>query len=267
MISYEIPLTKNLTWDCSGKGQINALVAGARGMGKSWFGMYLTIMLAKLSPSAQIFVIDFKRSDFYSLKDILPEGRVAGSKEEIFTLLEHYVDLMQKRAKFVTKYTSFGETASTLEMSPFYLVYDEWGAVTPTLDTKEKKKHDELITQICLLGRQYNFGILGLLQQASVGNSGLNSNVKEQFGLICHMGTANSTSLRQTFGESLEIPKIHLTSGQGLLFLSGMTINGNVIPFATPNLEKLDLWNEFKIAFNNQDEEFYLTFSKKKDEE
>ena len=262
-MNYNIPITKTLNWNPSGAGQINALIAESRGMGKSWMGMYLTIKLAKLKPSTQIYCIDFKRSDIYSLRTLLPKDRVAGTKEEIFNLLEHFVDLMRRRGEFVTNCTKFGETSSSLGMPLYYLIYDEFGAVTATLDSKEKKKHDELITQICLLGRAYNFGLLAIMQQASVGNSGLTSNVKEQFGLIVHMGTSNASSYRLTFGETIEVPRIHLTSGQGLIHLDSVTTSGNVIPFAAPYMGNLDLWNEFKIAFTKQDEEYYLRLIKK----
>ncbi|WP_439846987.1 hypothetical protein [Bacillus subtilis] len=256
-MKYDIQVTKSLPWNSS--KAINALFGGARGMGKSWISMYCALKLATLELPTQLFIIDFKQSDVFRLKELLPEGRVAGTKEEIFELLARYVSLMKERAKFVSENTKFGSTAYDIGMPLYYLWYDEFGAVTPTLDSKEKKRHDELIAQIALLGRQYNFGIMAIMQQASVGNSGLNSNIKEQFGLICHMGSASLPAFRQTFGESLEIPEIKLDRGQGLMWLQGVTRNGSVRPFAAPDLSGIDLWQKFKETFTNQNDSDYLT--------
>ena len=261
ILDYRIKLTQTIIWDTA--KNINALLAGARGSGKSWLSMYIALKLAHLGDDtqaqAQIFIIDFKQSDTFKLKKFLPDGRVAGTKEEIFEVLEKFVSLMKERAKFITENAEFGSTAASLGMPLFYLWYDEFGAVTPTLDAKEKKKHDELLARIALLGRQYNFGLLAIMQQASVGNSGLNSNIKEQFGLICHMGQASKAAYKQTFGEGIEIPDIRLETGQGLLQLQGITRNGTVQPFSAPDLTGLKLWDEFEKAFSNQNDNGYLT--------
>lgn len=260
-LDYNIPITKSIKYD-SAKA-INILLAGSRGMGKSWFGMYLALKLALLEVSTQIYIIDFKQSDASRLKSLLPNNRVATTKDEIFSLMEYYISLMKERTVFVNKYAEFGATASTLGMPLFYLWYDEFGAFTLTLSTKEKKLHDDLLSQIALLGRQYNFGLMAIMQQASVGNSGLSSNIKEQFGLIAHLGSASPSAYRQTFGESIDIPDIKLDRGQGLLWMQGLTNNGNVYPFYSPNLTGINLWKSFEKAFANQDASKYLMMTKK----
>lgn len=255
-MSYKVPISKSLRWDAS--KQISALIAGSRGMGKSWFAMYLAQSLAELKPSSQLFVIDFKQSDFSRLDKLLPDGRVAKSKEEIFSLLERYVTFMKKRADFVNKNTGFGATANSLGMPLYYLIYDEFGAFTSTLDSKEKKLHDNYLSQIALLGRQYNFGLLAIMQQASVGNSGLNSSIKEQFGLIAHMGEANKAAYRATFGESIDIPNERLNRGEGFIWLQGLTTNGSVRPFVAKELSESTLWEDFRHALVKQNDENYL---------
>lgn len=228
-------------------------------MGKSWFGMYLILKLTQLEYSTQVFAIDYKQSDISRLKEILPEERVAISKDEIFSLLEKFVSMMKKRSKFVNESTGFGSTANDLGMPLFYLIYDEFGAFTQTLTNKEKKYHDDLISQIVLLGRQYNFGLLAIMQQASVGNSGLNSSIKEQFGMIAHMGSASPAAYRQTFGEAIDIPNMKLERGHGFIWIQELTTNGNVYPFAAPNLSGINLWETFQKSFYNQITDDYLT--------
>ncbi|MFT8878346.1 MAG: FtsK/SpoIIIE domain-containing protein [Oenococcus sp.] len=253
---YGIPITKSITWDAS--KIINALITGSRGMGKSWFAMYLTLKLAVLEPPSQIFAIDFKQSDISRWSQILPDQRVAATKQEIFSLLEHYVNLMKERGQFIKNNAKYGSTANSLGMPLYYLIYDEMGAFASTLDSKEKKLHDTFLSQIVLLGRQYNFGLLAIMQQASVGNSGLNSSIKEQFGLIVHMGDSNQMAYRQTFGENMTFPNEKLDRGEGLLYLQGLTTNGHVKPFKAKDLSSLDLWQALQTAFQNQNDKKYL---------
>lgn len=253
--NFEIRLTKSISWDAS--KAINALIAGSRGMGKSYMTMALMLRLANLSPPAQIFGIDFKQSDISRLNKLLPDGRIAAEKDEIFDLLNHFIELMKKRRDFINSKSEFGATANGLKMPLFYLIYDEYGAFTSVLSNKEKKEHDALLSQIMLLGRQYNFGIILISQQVSVGNSGLNSNLKEQCGLIIHMGTATKEALRITFGNEIELYSNYLGIGEGQLWMQGLT-NGFTLPFVAENLSSIDLWDAFKKAFAKQNDDDFL---------
>ena len=254
--NFEIRLTKSISWDAS--KAINALIAGSRGMGKSYITMALMLRLANLSPPTQIFGIDFKQSDISQLNKLLPDGRIASTKEKIFDLLNRFVELMKKRRDFINSKSEFGATANSLKMPLFYLIYDEYGAFTSVLSNKEKKEHDALLSQIMLLGRQYNFGIILVSQQVSVGNSGLNSNLKEQCGLIIHMGTATKEALRITFGNEIDLYNNYLGVGEGQLWMQGLT-NGFTLPFVAEDLSNIDLWEAFKKAFvDKQNDEKYL---------
>lgn len=255
-MNYTIPITRTIKWNAS--KSINALIAGSRGMGKSYMTMALMLRLANLSPPTQIFGIDFKQSDISRLDNLLPNGRIAFNKEQIFNLLEHFIALMKKRRDFINSKSKFGATANSLKMPLFYLIYDEYGAFTSVLSNKEKKEHDALLSQIMLLGRQYNFGIILISQQVSVGNSGLNSNLKEQCGLIIHMGTATKEALRITFGNEIDLYTNYLGIGEGQLWMQGLT-NGFTLPFVSEDLSNVDLWSTFKDVFaNSQNDEKYL---------
>lgn len=256
---YEVKLTNSIVWNAS--KAINALIAGSRGMGKSYITMALMLRLANLSPPAQIFGIDFKQSDISRLNKLLPDGRIAAEKDEIFDLLHHFINLMKKRRTFINSKSEFGATANNLKMPLFYLIYDEFGAFTSVLSSKEKKDHDALLSQIMLLGRQYNFGIILISQQVSVGNSGLNSNLKEQCGLIIHMGTATKEALRITFGNEMDLYTNYLGIGEGQLWMQGLT-NGFTLPFVAEDLSNIDLWTAFKKAFAKQNDEDFLYMTK-----
>lgn len=252
-------MKNNLEWDYI--KDINALIVGKRGSGKSFLGMYLAYQIAGTFPYGQLFVIDYKKSDFSLLKNIkdFPENRVASTKEEIFALLDYYVELLEKRRDYFNSLDNqFGKTARDLHMPPFYLVYDEFGVFTSTLDAKEKKRHDALIKKITLIGRAYNFGLIAIMQQASVGNSGLDSSVKEQFGLIAHMGNATPASLRQTFREDVEPQDLRFEVGQGQVWMDSFTNANKTYPFTAKFLDKNLLWKNFEINLYNQDVEATL---------
>lgn len=254
--NYEINISErnDLVWDYS--KDINALIAGKRGSGKSWLAMHLALQVSGNFPYGQIFIIDYKRSDFSRLSTLLPKGRVASTKEEIFTLLEHFTTLLNRRIDYFNSFqNNFGKTARELKMPPFYLIYDEFGAFTSTLDAKEKKKHDALIKKITLLGRQFNFGMIAVMQQASVGNSGLDSSVKEQFGLVVHMGNATPSALRQTFGEEVETQDLRFDIGQGQLKMDSLNKSNTTRPFTAKKLHQHLLWKNFEINLYDQDDE------------
>lgn len=259
-MKYEIKISKSISYDCA--KAINIIVAGSRGSGKTWLVFAMLLQLFQLDTPTQIFVVDFKQSDFSRFKNgVLHFGNVASTKEEIFALLEKFVDFMYSRIECM-KSAKFGETALSLSLPLYILIYDEFGAFVPTLDSKERKKHDELISKIVLLGRQYNFGLWAILQQASVGNSGLPSNVKEQAGMIAHMGEATEESYRQTFGISINHPKIRLNSGEGLVWIQGLTMVGNVLPFCAPDLSEIDIWDNLKSNVPDQNDLYYIFHSK-----
>ena len=255
--NYEINISENsnLIWNYS--KDTNALIAGKRNSGKTWLAMNLALKISGGSyPYGQVFIIDHKQSDFSRLSSLLPKGRVASTKEEIFELLEYFTTLLERRTKYFTSLpNTFGKTARDLRMPAFYLIYDEFGAFTSTLDTKEKRRHDALIKKITLLGRQFNFGLIAIMQQASVGNSGLDSSVKEQFGLIVHMGNATSSALRQTFGDDVETQDLRFEIGQGQLRMDSLNESNMTRPFTAKKLHQHLLWKNFEINLYDQDDE------------
>lgn len=252
---YTVPLTKSLTW--SAAKELNFLVGGTRGAGKSFLALYLAKSLVQLSPPAQLFLIDPKNSDIGRLAPLLPQGRVATQKEQIFTLLQTFVDLMHQRIAFINETAQFGQTARDLHMPLYYLVVDEFAVFSAQLDTKERKQFEALISSITLLGRAANFGLIAIMQQIAVGNSGFNSAWKEQFGAIAHMGAAHRSSYRQTFGEGIALPNDELESGEGFIWLQGLT-NGYALPFMAPYLNIANLWTDFETALANQNDADYL---------
>lgn len=272
--NYILTLSKSLTIDAY--KQINFLIAGARGSGKTYGALILIAEMAsfprtdpnKLLGTSQlpthIYIVDFKDSDMARLGELLPPGRVATNKAEAIKVVSDYDNKMHSRLDFI-KSQAFGETAGTLGMPMYYLIIDEWSATNAAFNqgmTKEDKnmryKWNALITDISMMNRVPGLGIGLISQQISVINSGLNSSIQEEAGLKFHFGDANMSSYRLTFGNDIQIPEIHLETGEAYAWIEGITSSGYVIPFGMPEIEPNSLWKYLKEALSNQDDDKYL---------
>lgn len=255
---------------------INAMIAGARGSGKTFFVLATIAQLATLpnfernrlignsSLPTQIFCIDFKNSDLARLASILPNGRVAINKREAINVVQKFDNLMHQRLEFI-KQQNFGSTASNLGMPLYYLIIDEWSATNAAFNQgmgKDDKilryKWSALINEIAMMGRLPGFGLIIISQQMSVVNSGVSSAIQEEAGLKVHFGDANMSAYRLTFGDEVQIPEMHLDTGEAFAWIEGVATSGYVIPFAAPYIDTRNMWDVLIKALSNQDDEKYL---------
>lgn len=273
-MNYILTLSKSLALNAY--KQINFLIAGARGSGKTYGALILIAEMAsfpRLNSNellgtcqlpTQIYIIDFKDSDMARLGELLPAGRVATNKAEAIEIVSHYDQKMHKRLGFI-KNQKFGSTAGTLGMPMYYLIIDEWSATNATFNqgvTKADKdlryKWNSLITDISMLNRVPGFGLGIISQQISVIGSGLSTSVQEEAGIKLHYGDANMSSYRLTFGNDIQIPEMRLETGEAYAWIEGLTSSGYVIPFGMPEIKPDKLWEYLKIALSNQDDDKYL---------
>lgn len=273
-MNYILTLSKSLALNAY--KQINFLIAGARGSGKTYGALILIAELAsfpRLNKNqllgtgqlpTQIYCVDFKNSDIARLAEFLPVGRVATNKNEAIKVVEEYDRKMHQRLDFI-KTQKFGSTAGTLGMPMYYLIIDEWSATNATFNqgvTKADKdlryKWNSLITDISMLNRVPGFGLGIISQQISVIGSGLSTSVQEEAGIKLHYGDANMSSYRLTFGNDIQIPEMRLETGEAYAWIEGLTSSGYVIPFGMPEIKPDKLWEYLKIALSNQDDDKYL---------
>ncbi|WP_308556717.1 FtsK/SpoIIIE domain-containing protein [uncultured Lactobacillus sp.] len=246
---YIIKLTKNIKLNIAKNP--NILITGPRNSGKSWLVFCLIIQMA--CKGCQLFLIDPKNSDLSKLSRLMPQNRVATSKQEIFSLLEHFVELMKRRRNWFNNHANFGVTAEQLGMYPLILVFEEYGAFSAQLSNIEKKKLDALLAQISLLGRQYLCMCVYVMQQvrASTGSQ-FPSSLKEQTGTIISMGELSEQSEKYTFGQEYDIPQLRLYQGEGFIWYENNP-NGDVIePFIAPDLSNLNVWRIFQNCLKSQ---------------
>ena len=237
--NYTLTLSKSLTIDAY--KQINFLIAGSRGSGKTYGTLILIAELASFPRinlnkllgtgclPTQIYIVDFKNSDMAKLGQLLPHGRVATNKIEAVKVVSDFDSKMHNRLNFI-KNQAFGATAGTLGMPMYYLIIDEWSATNAAFSqgmTKADKdmryKWNALITDIAMLNRVPGFGLGLISQQISVINSGLNSSIQEEAGLKLHFGDANMSSYRLTFGNDIQIPDMGLETGEAYAWIERLT--------------------------------------------
>lgn len=273
---YKVALSKSFSWDAA--KQINALVGGTRGSGKSFFALGALVQLASFprfdeskllgigTLPTQIFTIDFKNSDIARLGELLPKKRVAVNKKDAIAVLTHFDQLMHRRLKVIRDY-SFGATASKLKMPLYYLIIDEWSATNAAFmsgmtkaDKDLRYRWQALIQDISMLGRAAGFGLIVISQQISVTNSGISSAVQEEAGLKLHFGDAEMSSYRLTFGNEVQIPDVQLNVGEAFAWIEGVTSSGYVIPFAAPYVDAANIWNILTQALASQDDDYYLDY-------
>lgn len=216
----------------------------------------------------QFFIIDLKNADMGRLQHVLPKGRVATTKKAAVEVIDRFVDIMKKRADSIKNNAPFGSTARSLGMPMYYLIIDEFSATsavfneTITKDDKSMKyRWFSALRQLSLEGRQQGTFMIIASQQASVTNSGLPSDIHEQFGLIAHLGPANKESYRLTFGNEIKIPREHIDVGEGLMWLEGQTDRGFLLPFCTPKFNPKTLQERVWLALDNQLDGRYLTMT------
>lgn len=281
MSLYQINITKSIKWDAG--NNLNGLISGMRGSGKTFLALALMVELCTLPMRdtasllgstllpTQIFAIDVKNASVGRLKRLPSmKERVATAKVEALKLLDHYLDLMFKRIDFINKF-DFGETATSLQMPLYYLLLDEFSATNALFNDATSKEDKQMkyhwnadLRKLMLTNRLPGFGIFIISQQTSVGNSGIGSDLQQECGFKCYMGSAPMSEYRLTFGNEVNVPDMHLGIGQGFLWKQGLVTSGYVLPFSAPQIDKSNFWGILKSAMKLQDDK-YLTYSLRQD--
>jgi DNA segregation ATPase FtsK/SpoIIIE and related proteins len=141
------------------------LIVGQSGTGKTLFLMLLIAKIAKeLKQKAKenahqhIYIIDPKGTSLYSLRhNFKEEGRnqFARDPEKARQLLQNFYNIIEERAKlFDNDRFSFDADYQTLNLSPCYLIFDEFVDLMAKSDKKIKDEISRLLVQCVTMGRQ-----------------------------------------------------------------------------------------------------------------
>jgi len=216
-VRYEIPLTKDLTWNIAKIP--HALINGGTGGGKSFFLNVLIRGFVKMG--ADIRIGDPKNSALSDYKTILPN--VATSCTGIMEMLKTAVENMEGRyieMKGNKDYIS-GQDFTHYDLPPMVLIVDEYVAFVDSLDKKDRSIFESYLAQIALKGREA--GVFVVLATQRPDASYLGGGIRDQLGLRVTLGKMSKDGYRMTFGQTDQKLSNRGGVGRGYVYLEGFT--------------------------------------------
>lgn len=189
----------------------------------------LWAILLQVIGNSQVYFVDFK-NEFSVLASFYPNERFATNTNQIITLLQKVVSLMNERKKFVQneakKRGVIGLTGYDLNLTPVFLVVDEFASVLSAFSNssegrKQKKLCESLMLQILMQSRAYSIYVLYSSQSPST--EVLSQQMRSQFGTYILLGSANSDVQRMAFGQVAYEGNLEKFSGYYLQNTADMT--------------------------------------------
>lgn len=215
-------------------------------------------ILLQVIGNSQVYFVDFK-NEFSVLTSFYPSDRFATNTNQIITLLQKVVSLMNERKKFVQneakKRGVIGLTGYDLNLTPVFLVVDEFASVLSAFSNssegrKQKKLCEGLMLQILMQSRAYSIYVLYSSQSPST--EVLSQQMRSQFGTYILLGSANSDIQRMAFGQVAYEGNVERFSGYYLQNTAGMT---NPQIFEVPDIFKhnLNTVDVFRELYNRKE--------------
>ena len=128
------------------RGSTGVLIVEKPGSGKSVLTTYLMLRIIQLGGFS--LICDTKRSDFYSLKDYLINGRnrVAANPNQVVKILRQLNELMNKRYEAYSG--NWGADWVDCNLRPVVLIFDELAATIAEADKKTANEIEDYLKQI-----------------------------------------------------------------------------------------------------------------------
>lgn len=228
---YKFQLMEGLEW--SYQSQAHAIISGLTGSRKS--STMRAILAQALGAGADVYILDYK-SEMIGFKAILGADHVVSDPADILGMLELLVQKMKVRHEEIAQLTVekglLGATGADFGARPVFIIAEELGGLTQAYtDAKERKRLQECLQAIAMLGRSCLFNLIVLLQIASVEHapSGLKSNTN----LKMLLGKSTSEMVTQVFSHGADVP-LNPGLGRGYVYVNGETTTPTL--YYTPDL-------------------------------
>lgn len=242
-----IQITENIGFNLSKVP--HALIVGGTGSGKSFFILSQIVSYLRLTPQADLRIIDPKRADLSLLRFVDSfKNKVTSEPHQILKMLRETTELMEKRySTYFDNVGAFGKTYTNFGLNSVIVVFDEFSAFIHSVDKKLAKECIDYVYQIILKGRQAGVFMNILMQRPSADD--LPTNIRAQMGLKVGLGAMDSTGYKMIFDTTEMDYKTVTTKGGGYIQVDGQHLNP--VYFETPLIDgNFDFMAEIERLMN-----------------
>ena len=234
--AYQLRIMPNFVKDVSEAPHL--LIAGETGSGKSYFLFFIIFQL--IMKKVDICIVDRKKG-ITKFKTIIGNENSASEIDSIIELIDKVYREMKRRETILEEeYPELIDVDFTdVGFNPFFLIIDELGSLIAELDSKQKKRVNELLRTISQRGRATGVNIIIAMQHPSSDN--LPTSIRGQLTFKTILGNTDDTTRHLIFRAD-DMSDIAFEVGQGFFTNSG-THNKLSILFVPTFEFKLDIEN------------------------
>ncbi|WGD60473.1 FtsK/SpoIIIE domain-containing protein [Bacillus velezensis] len=228
--SDEIRITGNISYELHKVP--HSLIVGGTGSGKSFFILGKIVSYLKLSPQAELRIIDPKKADLSLLRFVKGfENKIATEANQTCRILRETVELMEQRyADYFNDISAFGKTYRDFNLPVVIVIFDEFSAFMHSVDKKIAKEALDYVFTLVMKGRQAGVMIEILMQRPSADD--LPTNIRSQMGFKAGLGAMDSIGYNMIFDTNNIEYKTVTEKGGGYIQIDGKHINP--VYFETP---------------------------------
>lgn len=214
----------------------HSLIVGGTGSGKSFFILGKIVSYLKLTPQADLRIIDPKKADLSLLRFVTGfEGKVATEANQICKMLREVVELMEQRyTDHFNSVSAFGKTYRDFNLPAVIVIFDEFSAFQHSVDKKISKEVLDYVFTIVMKGRQSGIFLEILMQRPSADD--LPTNIRAQMGFKAGLGAMDSIGYNMIFDTNDIEYKTVVEKGGGYIQIDG--VHTAPVYFETPYIEK-----------------------------
>ncbi|SDR14555.1 hypothetical protein [Virgibacillus salinus] len=197
----------------------SSLFVGQTGSGKTYALYSLILQMLLQKELYNLYFADPKSSSLSVIGEKITAHNSASNFNEIVNLLEDFNDLMNQY-KFELKEklgTKLEATYADFANPAHVLIFDEFASFHTELQTKDKKKRDEvmsLISQVVLQGRQLGFFIWFVMQKSD--SNLIPTYIRENLPVKFVIGNAETQTNKTAFGTGVDTKEKNFQLGEGL---------------------------------------------------
>lgn len=232
--SDEIKITGNISYELHKVP--HSLIVGGTGSGKSFFILGKIVNYLKLTPKADLRIIDPKKADLSLFRFVTGfENKVATDANQICRILRETIELMEQRyTEYFNDISAFGKTYRDFNLPVVIVIFDEFSAFMHSVDKKIAKEALDYVFTLVMKGRQAGVMIEILMQRPSADD--LPTNIRAQMGFKAGLGAMDSIGYNMIFDTKNVEYKTVTEKGGGYIQLDGK--HTSPVYFETPYIDK-----------------------------